>query len=280
MKIASQTFERGPIPPKSLTTSTFSGSDAMSALRNAGNFITVYVSANNKPLSNLFIATSTLSNSGAAPILPTDIYENIKVETKDPWEIVALTNEKGEPPSINLKWKRVDARTFSADPALINPGDRITAVLYLTHFKPLSTDIEEQAPVISWSSRISNMSAIVEKEAIVHLQTSEIIPLFVYVYGFGLIFLVSLFVIYILIYLHLLKAVGIIFNGSVRRSFLVGGCAILSLLASEASNSYVFGSSILDQGANNAYNLPVIITNWACIAALLVLRRRTRNLSA
>src|SRR5665213_3117832 len=77
LSIAWQAFTRGPIPTKSLTYQDLGATDALSALRNAEGAINVTIDAEEKPLHNLFSVTVFLQNTGSAPILPSDIYQNI-----------------------------------------------------------------------------------------------------------------------------------------------------------------------------------------------------------
>jgi hypothetical protein len=83
-RMAVQTFERGPIPEKQLTSANYGASDALSTLRDARGAVTVAIDAAGRPLHNLFVSTVTLKNTGYAPILPTDIYGKIRLKTTAP----------------------------------------------------------------------------------------------------------------------------------------------------------------------------------------------------
>jgi hypothetical protein len=55
-RMAVQTFERGPIPEKQLTSANYGASDALSTLRDARGAVTVAIDAAGRPLHNLFVA--------------------------------------------------------------------------------------------------------------------------------------------------------------------------------------------------------------------------------
>jgi hypothetical protein len=98
--VAYQTFGRGPIPAKHLSSANTGAIDILDDLRNAGDAIaTSVVDAKGNKIDNIYYSTIYLGNNGSAPILATDFDGKVKLTTKEPWSIITIRNnaESGSP---------------------------------------------------------------------------------------------------------------------------------------------------------------------------------------
>lgn len=272
-RMAVQTFERGPIPEKQLTSASLGASDALSTLRNAGGAITVAIGAAGGPLHNLFVSTVTLKNTGYAPILPTDIYGNIRLKTSAPWQIIAVTN--GLQGGVSFDWRKVNDAEFLAEPALINPGDLIWATVYLTYPDDRGAAPDNEIPPLEWDARISNLKAILTDSQNTSLLASG--PLVVFITSWGIFSIILSFLIYFGLYLQLLHLNRFLSPWRIQSLVLVAGTGVVSLCAAEAGNAYIIGPTIYLPQVDHLLNLPVLIFNLVLLGMLYFMGRQRQT---
>jgi hypothetical protein len=103
----------------------------LDSLHNAGNLIVTSVKdERGTNIKQLYPTLVLLTNTGSAPILPTDVYGKFKLVTKDPWVIIAITSGAGNG-SPAFSWHRLSDTEFEADPILINPQDIALSTAYM-----------------------------------------------------------------------------------------------------------------------------------------------------
>jgi hypothetical protein len=153
----SEHFKKGSDPEKSLSQTLIGPIDPLTDLTplisaNPGFTLTV----GERSYSNLSIQQFILRNEGKAPILPADFEKPLQVHAKNGWEIVTIKNSDA-PGHVDLRWSGITARTFEAEPFLLNPGEDIWQVLYLTHDESIAPKKEKNGPPIYLSVRLTNL---------------------------------------------------------------------------------------------------------------------------
>jgi hypothetical protein len=256
--VAYQTFGRGPIPAKHLSSSNASAISILDDLKNAGDAITTsVVDAKGNKIDNIYNATIYLANSGAAPILSTDFDGKVKLVTKEPWSILTIRNttESGTP---HFNWHKLSNTEFEADPILINPGDLFSISVYLTSdvAKPDTTKVP-----LNWDVRIANLSQIdypSSDDLAAQPSFPELLHVRVdYVGNYVLIFLI-LFSAYLSVYVYYLMEKGF-FSSRLLHVIYVVGAALLALVATDVTVTYLTGP--FDK-INHAMNAPILIANF------------------
>jgi hypothetical protein len=275
VQIAWQALVSGPIPEKSLTSNIINSSDALIALKSAGGAISVSVKAGDKPLSNLFVVTAILTNTGHAPILRSDIDKNITLSTVKPWEIIAITSPSSDR-GISFNWTKANETEFSAEPALINSGDVIVSTVYITHSTELPAGVSLRPPLF-WNTRIANLAAIMPEKTTTQTIDPGIFPLIVLVYGNGLLFLLVSFSIYTFSYLYLLMRNGILYIFNIKSIIIVLISSIFSLAAAESATFYLFRTNLILKNNNEIINLPIIIFNFVLLGVLIFIYFRSHS---
>jgi hypothetical protein len=273
---AMQTYQRGPIPEKRLTSESLGRSDALSALRNAGGAISVTVDAGGKPLHNLFVSTVILKNTGQAPILPTDIFGKITLKTTAPWQIITVTN--GLQGGIAFDWRKMSDLAFQAEPALINPGDVIWATVYLTNQNDADvTQDDTLSPPLEWDARISNLKAILTEPQNDpgSLASGQLV---VFITSGGILIIVLSFIVYYGLYLHLFYLNGFLSPWRTLSFCLVLSAGLVSLSAAEAGNTYIVGPTPYIPQIDHLLNIPVLFFNLVALGTLFWMwRRKSRS---
>src|SRR5262245_193224 len=84
-------FTKGSIPPKQVLLDQ-NTTDPMQDLLGLGEKITLSLRIADQTIDNIIIVRAWLTNVGAAPILRTDYDQNITINVKKPWKIVAVEN--------------------------------------------------------------------------------------------------------------------------------------------------------------------------------------------
>jgi hypothetical protein len=131
----------------------------MSDLSPLGEKVRLSLEVDDETVDNLVISKSFLKNVGNSPIIPDDYHENISVSVPDPWRIVAVKSPGDLVYEVELTWNKVTDTLFEAQPALLNPGDKVSTIIYLTNtkFKGLMDYDVYQSLKVKWNTRITNL---------------------------------------------------------------------------------------------------------------------------
>jgi len=156
--VAYDLWGRGAVPEKRVELNEFLAINPIRDLSSLGDKVSLSFRMGDQTIDNLVIARAWLTNAGTSPILPSDFYQNISVNVEQPWKILAVEHEKTTS-AISFKWKKINDTRFEAEPALLNPGDRIYTNIYLTNtqFKEATAKKEYLDPNIVWNARIVNL---------------------------------------------------------------------------------------------------------------------------
>jgi hypothetical protein len=264
-------YKRGPIPEKSVEQQTLGPFDPLSSLGMAGDKQRVTMSFmvdGGKEYSNLSVWLFFLRNKGSTPILPAEIYENIAVTIRAPWAIVAIDNY-GDEPAVKLTWTRKDERTFVAQPVLINPGDEISAVVFLTNTeydrnKPRSA---KDLPAPKVTARISNMRTF--SQSVSRLENYRLPHgVVIYIDGWGVPFTLALAGCILSWYLVTLRASHFLRSTRNQALVLTVMAALLAFSVAEVFTFYIFGGyPLLETMGALGFNWGVQVANWLVLLA-------------
>ena len=227
-------------------------------------------------VDNLLIGRAYIENVGKAPILPSDYYENLSVSVPNPWKILAVTNSVENSSYIGLNWKRVSENKFEAEPALLNPGDVINPIIYLTNDKYVVNSNESSNKLdkkqIEWKARILNLRALQEPPDRLTSYREPSFGIFVYLFGWPLLFTIVSALIFQSLYLHLMHQGGFLKKFGIQEIGLIVASSLLSFSNAEASSSYLFGIGNFATpvtGVGHWLNAPPILLHVLALVYLL-----------
>lgn len=270
-----KTAKWGGSPPKSLQASYFGPADPLLDLGKAEGGLTVLVENDGKKVSNLRIASASIENNGDTPILPEDMFEPLSISSEEPWKIVIISEQKAEGESgIDLNWTKISDNKFLSNKSLINPGDRIDVLVYMTWGG--EGDVPDiKKPPIKWGARISNMKGISIQPDLAEKLSSSMGSLMVTLFGWGVVFMLVSFFVYNFLTISFIIGSGI-FKENLTVSVMIYSLAgLLNIAASESGSTLIFGDFYsLREAPNLLLNLPPIIANAMMLAALGVLTWR------
>jgi hypothetical protein len=226
----------------------------------------------NQPVkNNLVVSTIGIRNTGSVAIIPSDYYTNLSINVDKRWQTLAVINATGAERPV---WKKITDQQFEASPELLNPGDAITVILYVTNTEHERLSQEQLAQLKPmWSAHILNLKSI--SEAINPLD--EItrdpfikVPLVIVLYGSGLIGTLFGTIFFIIIYINLLYDLSYLKGSRWQIVGAIIGVGILSLTSSEAMMTYLFPNIWvrLTGGISNWMNMPWIVLNLVMLVWL------------
>ncbi len=271
--LANYSVSPGPNPPKSLSAEFIGPTDPLSDLADNLAGISIEIKSSGKPVDKIYLYQTTLRNSGNTPILPSDFFGDMKITTARPWAIVAVSGSaKSSPQNIGQAWTKVSDTEVSAAPTLLNPGDHIDVTVYLTAPEQEVKALKYDSPApIEWRVRVVNMPSIIIEMNPFQQFASKQGPIVVHVWGWGVPFLLTIFLLSLWLHLYMLCQVDSLFG---KRTYfmlvaLVGG--LMSLACADALTTYIFGLYPgLKMTVDHWVNLPPIIVNFAMIISLYV----------
>lgn len=278
-------YQKGPSPEKQLELTRVPPINPMSDLSMLGDRVSFSIRLEKTAMNNLVIAQGWLKNAGKAPILPTDFHEPLSVNVDKPWKIVAVEN-KPFPGAVKLKWNRISETRFEADPTLLNPDDRVYALVYLTDTQYLRGEPprnDENPPTVRWAARILNLKDFSEPPNPFEPRSGDFIGVAVRIEGWGLPFTIVSALLFEALYLVLLWRSTWLLPWRWTSMWMVIGASLLSFSAAEAIATYLFGSSLTDiiglQPIDHWLNAPWIVLHSMLIALLFWQVRRTSAVS-
>ncbi len=202
----------------------------------------------------------TLYNTGAAPILPTDFFGKVQLTTKDPWKILTINSgpQTGAP---SFTWRKVSDTTFEADPVLINPGDQISNVIYMTSTKP--QDDVFPSPPLTWNMRVVNLDQIEYAGATPPKAPfiPQLINVSVFYVGNSVLLLLALFAIYLGVYVYYLFTMGRS-SSPLITTFFVVAIGLWSIVAADTGETYL---TLPFSGINHLLNAPILVINFIAL---------------
>ena len=218
----------------------------------------INLSVDNVPVTNLVVSIISITNTGQVAILPSDFYTNLSINVDKQWKILFLVNAGQNQPV----WKKVNDQQFEVSPELLNPGDSMTVVLYVTNiqYEHLTLAQTEQFKPF-WSAHILNIKSITE-------QTNPITgfsqtPFFILLYGLTLVVTLLGTIFFMTIYVNLLYDLDYIRSVRWQSVVSIVGVGLISLTSSEAMATYLFPNVylFLTGSISNWMNMPWIVLN-------------------
>ena len=249
----------------------------LSVLGERASFVLKY---QKQTFKNIVIVGAWITNKGGVPVLPTDFYENLRVTVEKPWKIVAVENRGGFSPGIRVRWKRVNDTRFEAEPMLLNGGDRIDPLVYLTDTEfsdaaSPSTTTGRKEPIVKWNARIANLRGFSDPPNPFGNDSLGIdIPL----YGWALPFTLFAALLFLALYLKLLSRAGFLRHWNWPSISLVLCASFLAFTAAESSATYLFPNYITTaNGVDHWLNAPWIVAHVLAVCVLYWQARRVAH---
>jgi hypothetical protein len=264
-----------PDPEKRLELTTFGGINPLRDLSALGDPATISVIVENQTFNNLVIVEAIFSNAGEVPILPSEYHKNLSVSVNEPWNIVAVENEGRFFTGVPVSWKRINDKSFEAEPALLNSGDRVLARVYLTNteFAGGLASEETPEPEVEWNVRITNLREFSKPRNVIdqYWPEYEKFPyITVFLAGWGVPFTMGVAFLFQSLYLHLFVRSGFLREWNWRWIALVASTSLVSFAAAESISTYLIGGPLtrIISGVEHWLNLPPIILNAAVLTYL------------
>lgn len=148
--------KQGDRPTLELTLDRASISDPALALSRHGDTVELALSVQGEHAKSIRIASTTLINSGAAPIEPASIHEPLSITTAPPWRLAAVESPAADK-TVGLSWHRVSPLKFETEKFLLNPDDRASITAYLVSDEATP---DPGQPDLKFDARIVNLKNI------------------------------------------------------------------------------------------------------------------------
>jgi hypothetical protein len=92
----------------------------------------IAMSIDGELVTDLEVYSYTLRNTGKAPVTPDDYIEPITVSVEEPLRILTVEKNRSNPDSVSVSWDEIDENEFQLKPLLLNPGDSIGILVFVT----------------------------------------------------------------------------------------------------------------------------------------------------
>jgi len=97
-----------------------------------------------------------LSNTGRSPILPSDYIKPLQVTIEQgEGELLTVDTTRTYPTELDVEWNKVTTNTFSMNPTLLNPGDQVGVLLFVTNIAD-----KDRLPELNWTARIIDVPSL------------------------------------------------------------------------------------------------------------------------
>jgi hypothetical protein len=260
-----------PFTEKRLQRSLTAATDVTGQLSKLGDKAKVSIIIDNRPVKNLVLSMTGVTNTGSIAILPSDFYEPLSITVDKQWEILLVQNLFGAQHPI---WKKVTDQQFKSSPELLNSGDAIWINVYATntqHEHLTYEQVQQFIPV--WSAHILNLRNITPKENLFAELNADplrrIVPFTVDLSGSALVVTLTAAVILMIVYINLLYYLGVLAYGRWKSLAAIIGVGVISLTASEATATYLFPNIVNRiEGISNWLNMPWIVVNFILLVTL------------
>lgn len=275
-------YGRGDIREKNIELNKFLVIDPLNDLSGLGGKVSLVISPQNQSVDNIVIAKSWLKNIGRTPILPSDYHENISVNVKPPWKILAVGSADDFIGQVQFNWTRVSDTRFEAVPALLNPDDLVSVNVYLTNTKHESLPTTEKTakPNVEWNARIVNMTSFKYAPDPLSKLEQRYWGIRVYLMGWAVPFTIGVAMLFFALYLHLLSRALLLQEMRALPFLTILGASLLSFVAAESMATYLFdtaSTAIFRLSVEHWINAPWIILNTLFLVLLYVKGRRSPN---
>jgi hypothetical protein len=252
---------QGSVPERRLELIEWPAINPLQDLNIKSGRVALRLSVGDETFDNMAIKRFTLTNTGEAPVVPSDYHEPISIRVKPPWRIIAVEHDfiiHG----LSLGWHRVSDQLFEAKPALINPGDFMSQKVYLTDTKYKARQKSDVTPEVDLeiSARITNMRQFITPAPATLSKFRPPKWFIVYLDGPAVAFTVISASIFLFWYLFLLQRAGLLALSRYKSCLTVIGLSVLSFSVAEVIAYYVFGG-ILSLTSFRPYPLNWR-TNW------------------
>jgi hypothetical protein len=241
-------FVPGASTEKQLISSRPDTAELVHGLSTLQDIIKLSILIDNQPMKNLVLSNTRITNAGSVPINKSDIDIPLSIHVDEPWKILAVVNAARDAwTTDHPTWTKVTDQDFQASNELLNPGDSIKAIVFITNpqYDYLPTQqLERLKPV--WSAHILNLRSIVEETSPgdkLERDPLGIFPL-VALYGSGLIATLLSAGVFMVVYLYLLYELDYLKQGTWHSVAAILGITFVSLAASEAMATYFFPRSL------------------------------------
>jgi hypothetical protein len=249
-----------------------------------GDRIKLSVIVDNEPVKNLVVSIVSVQNIGSVPIVPSDFFAPLSISVDKQWKIVLLASKGTE--GIVSEWKKANDQQVEMSPQLLNPGDIIRVVLFLTNteYQHLTVKQTEQFKPL-WSAHILNLKSITTRAN--PLKEQKLLPIVVLLGGPQLLATILIAIFFMTIYVNLLYDINYV-RGIIWQSVAaIVGVGIISVVSSGAMATYLFPDIFvfLAGGISNWMNMPWIVLNlillvWLSWRAWKARARRSLNAHA
>ncbi|QND44660.1 hypothetical protein HB780_02440 (plasmid) [Rhizobium lusitanum] len=279
--VISTTFQSsGTNIPKKVEVEYTGPTDPLSDLKETKVDLNVSVSSEGQNVDRLIFYQTSITNSSNVPILPSDFFGNMKLVSKQPWQIVAIGRSKYElAHGVVASWARQSDNEFDSPPILLNPGEALNVTVYLTAPEAIisAQKFDDPAP-IAWDMHIANLASLEETPNPVTRFRTSVGNILVTIWGWGIWTVLGLFIFLLGTHLLLLTWSGLVNRLNPLGGALVVYVALLSLIAAETINTMIFGVSPLFYVPGDlSSRLPICILNFVVLAATSILSYRSRR---
>lgn len=250
--------------------------------------INVQMKFRGKTYNDIYDGGFTLINASLSPILPSDIYQPIRVSVPAPWKILDVVDADVGP--VRLVWNKINDREFEALPALLNPDDRDITKIYMTNPNQRTETSyipATKAPKFNVTTRISNLKSLTVMPLFSYPKPSWMRPwwarpwgVFIDLSGWAVVYFFVIFAVFQSLYVNLsMKAKLIRRSNKLLLTILVIVSGVLSMMAADCSADYIFGT-ILDSvyPVNNWLNISGLTINVITIVGLFMYINRTNRI--
>ncbi len=110
-------------------------------------------------VKSVVVYSFSIENLGRNPVLPGDYVEPVRVATQEPWRLLTVESADSFPSSIKADWTKVATDTYELKPMLLNPGDRVRVLVFMTNLEKVINYKDTIAEPI-WSARIVNVPSL------------------------------------------------------------------------------------------------------------------------
>jgi hypothetical protein len=267
---------RGPIPEKQVELVQDPPISLTSSASLVGERAILSLTVGGNTYDNVEVATAYLQNVGSSPILPTDYYEKLSVTVDPPWKMIGVDNRRSAHDDIPLTWNRVSDTKFEAEPTLLNPGDHIAALVYLTNTQSTSAAGASNGtskPSLKWSAHIANLRSLTEEPSPWGSGTIPFPAISIMLAGPAVPFMWLAALIIEASYILLLVQTQLVRRWNWKSISLLLIASVLSYSGAGCIAEYIFTDPLTKMlGVNPWLNVPAIAVNVLALSGLFIFR--------
>ena len=237
----------------------------ISELWGLGDRIKLSMIVDQLPVKNLVVSIISVKNTGSIAIVPSDFFTPLSINVDKQWKIFLLVSKS----TGGGQWKMVNDQQVEMSPELLNPGDTIFVVLFLTNtqYEHLTLEQTEQLRPL-WSAHILNLKSITTQTN--PLKEPQFFPFILLLGGPTLLVTLLGAIFFMTIYVNLLYDLDYIRGIRWQSVGAIVGVGIISVISSEAMATYLFPNIyvFLTGGISTWLNMPWIVLNLVLLVWL------------